>query len=131
MPAAYTLGKDYTVSGLSGATDLTVTRSGERIDVSTRKGAKPFKHTVAGFPDVTFECTVYADATTAFKIGEAYPIELNGESLTDAEGIDLVCMSAVREEPGDGIVTYRLTFKPGYASDTENQIDIGPGTWRE
>lgn len=129
MPT-YTLGRDYTVEGLVGCTDLTVTRSGERIDVSTRKGNKPYKHTIAGFPDFTFECTVFATATTTFSIGKAYNITLNGEALVTPSGAQPICMTANREEPIDGIVTYRLTFKQGLESDTPNQTPIGPGTWR-
>lgn len=125
MPSTYTLGRDYTVSGLTGATDLTYTQSGERIDVSTRAGSKPYKHTVAGFPDKTFECSVYATATTTFSIGKAYAVTLNGTALGD-----MICMDANREEPGDGIVTYRLTLKPGLESETANQTAIGPGDWR-
>lgn len=125
MPATYTLGKDYTVSGLTGATEMTVTRAGERIDVSTRAGAKPFKHTVAGFPDLTFECSVFATNTTAFSIGKGYTVTLAGASL----GM-LICMQANREEPGDGVITYRLTLKPGNESDVANQVAIGPGDYR-
>lgn len=129
MPA-YTLGRDYTVEGLTGATDLTVTYSGERIDVSTRKGAKPYKHTIAGFPDMTFECSVYATATTSFVVGKAYDITLNGADLVDGDDNSFICMSANREEPIDGVVTYRLTLKPGLESESPNQTTIGPGSWR-
>lgn len=123
MPS-YTLGRDYTVSGLTGATDLTVSYSGERIDVTTRAYNKPFKNTIAGFPDTTFECTVYATSSTSFTIGQEYTVDLNGNSLS------LICMAANREEPVDGLITYKLTFKPGLASDASNQTSIGPGTYR-
>lgn len=125
MAVTYTLGKDYTVSGLDGASELTVTREGERIDVTTRDGAKPFKLTVAGFANTTIECSVFAEETTSFKIGESYPLTLAGEEFAD-----LVCFSAVREEPQTGIITYRLKFRPGSASDEANQIEVGPGTYR-
>lgn len=125
MGATYTLGRDYTVDGLTAATDLTVSHSGERIDISTRAGAKPFKATVAGFPDLTFSCSAYAEDDTVFTIGKAYSITLNGGSA-----MSLICMSADRDETGDGIVTYKLTFKPGMESETANQVDIGPGTYR-
>lgn len=122
----YTLGRDYTVSGLTGATDLTVTYEGERIDVTTRKHQKPIKLTVAGFPDMTFECTVFATATTTFSVGKAYTLTLNGTPLEQ----DMICMTANREEPQAGIVTYKLTLKPGLESETADQIPIGPGDWR-
>jgi hypothetical protein len=125
MPATYTLGRDYTVAGLTGATDLEVTRSAERIDVSTRAGAKPIKRTVAGLPDLTFSCTVYAEALTKFVIGKGYAVTLNGTLLGT-----LVCMDANREEPQEGVVTYKLTLKTGLESATANQVDIGPGEYR-
>lgn len=124
MASTYVLGKDYTVSGLTGVSDLTLTLSGERIDVSTRAGAKPIKKTIAGFPDKSFECTVLAKADTFFTVGKAYALTLNGESLS------LICMSANREEPGEGIITYKLTMKPGEESDTANQVQVGPGQFR-
>lgn len=124
MPATYTLGRDYTVSGLTGATDLEVTRSGERIDVTTRAHTKPIKKTVAGFPDLTFSCTVYATAATTFTVGKAYAVTLNGDSLGS-----LICMDANREEPQDGVVTYKLVLKPGLESETKNQVPVGPGEY--
>lgn len=125
MAVTYTLGKDYTVSGLTGATDLTVTHAGERVDVTTRDAAKPFKLTVAGLTQVTFECSVYATNSTKFAIGDSYAVTVNGDSLGD-----LVCMSANREEPQDGVVTYKLTLRPGFESAVADQIDVGPGTYR-
>lgn len=125
MAVTYTLGKDYTVEGLNGASELTVTREGERIDVTTRDGAKPFKLTVAGFANTTIECSVFAESTTDFTIGKTYALTLNDEEFSD-----LVCFSAVREEPQSGIVTYRLKLRPGSASAEANQVDVGPGTYR-
>jgi hypothetical protein len=124
MAVTYTLGKDYTVSGLEGVTDLTLTLSGERIDITTRAGALPIKKTVASFPDKTFECTVLAEADTSFSVGKSYSCTINGEALS------LICMQANREEPQEGIVTYKLTLKPGQESEVANQIVIGPGDFR-
>lgn len=123
--ATYTLGRDYTVSGLTGATDLSISHSGERIDVTTREFNKPFKHTIAGFPQLTFECTVYATKETSFVIGKGYSVTANGNSLGT-----LICMSANREEPEDGIVTYKLTLRPGLESAEADQVTIGPGSYR-
>lgn len=119
MATTIKLGKDYTVSGLTGVTELELTRAGERIDVTTRAHQKPYKKTIAGFPDDTFTCTVLAEDTTKFTIGKAYPVTLNGTSFAT-----LVCMGANREEPQDGIVTYQLTLKPGVESTVANQADI-------
>lgn len=123
--ATYTLGRNYTVSGLTGASDLTVTRDGERIDVTTRENTKPVKLTVAGFEDMTLECTVLATSTTTFSVGKSYAITLNGGSA-----MDLICMAATREEPQAGVITYKLKFRPGEESETDDQVSIGPGTYR-
>jgi hypothetical protein len=121
--ATYTLGKDYTVSGLTGVSELTYTRTGERLDVTTRQGAKPYKKTVAGFGDETLECSVYeptgAGANfTGFKIGEQKTVVINGTS------IQAVIMSANRSEPQDGVVVYQLTLRPGEALDSDKQAPI-------
>lgn len=125
MAATISLGRDYTVSGLTGVSDLEVEYSGERIDVTTRYGAKPIKKTVAGFPNKTFTCTVLAEATTTFSVGKAYTVTLAGGS-----SMTLICMDANREEPQEGIVTYKLTLKPGTESTSANQVPIGPGAYR-
>jgi hypothetical protein len=119
--ATYTLGKDYTVSGLTGVSELTYTRTGERLDVTTREGAKPYKKTVAGFGDETLECSVYEPTTggfAGFKIGEQKTVVINGTS------IQAVIMSANRSEPQDGVVVYQLTLRPGDALDAGQQAPI-------
>lgn len=125
MPSVYTLGKDYTVTGLTAVTDLTVTRSAERVDVTTRKGDLPYKATDAGLIDEMFECTVYSEVDTEFTIGEIYPITVKGVTLTD-----MVCMSANREEQKDGLITFKLSFRRGVSAETCNQDIVGPGDYR-
>lgn len=125
MPSVYTLGKDYTVVGLTAVTDLTVTRSAERVDVTTRKGDMPYKATDAGLIDEMFECTVYAEANTEFVVGNTYTITVNSVALTD-----MVCMSANREEQKDGIITFKLTFRRGVEAEECNQDTVGPGDYR-
>lgn len=125
MAVTYTLGKNYTVEGLAGASELTVTKEGERVDVTTRANAKPFKLSVAGLQATTIECSVFAESTTSFTIGLTYDLTLN-----DIEYADLVCLNATREESGAGVITYKLKFRPGYPSDSDQQAEIGPGTYR-
>lgn len=124
MGATINLGRDYTVSGLTGVSDLEVSLSGERIDVTTRFGTKPIKNYLAGFPDKTFTATVLATSTTEFIIGKAYSVTLPSGALS------LICLQANREEPQEGVITYKLTLKPGLESEVENQIPVGPGTYR-
>lgn len=125
MPSTYSLGKSYTVSGLPGVSELTVTKTGERIDVTTRCATLPIKQTDTGLIDTTFECTVLAQADTEFVIGKAYAVTVKGQSLGD-----LVCMTANREEPQTGVINFKLTLKLGEESELGNQITIGPGTYR-
>ncbi len=125
MPSTYSLGKDFTVAGLTGVSELTVTKSGERIDVTTRCAQKPIKQTDTGLEDRTFECTVLATATTTFVLGKGYTVTVKGESLGE-----LICMTANREEPQAGVINFKLTLKPGVESETANQITIGPGDYR-
>lgn len=124
MAATINLGKDYTVNGLSGVSDLELTRTSERIDVTTRAGAKPIKKTMTGIDDNTFTGTVLGTATTSFVIGKEYSLTLAGASIS------LICMSVVREEPQEGVYNYKLTMKLGLESDSANQLDVGPGDFR-
>lgn len=125
MAATINLGKDWTLSGLAGCSDLTVTRSAEAIDTTTRSGAKPIKKVKGGIPDYTFEGTVFATATTKFSIGESYSLTVNGGTAKD-----VVCLTANREEPQEGVVTFKVTMKPGVASEAANKLDVGPGDYR-
>jgi hypothetical protein len=122
MPSTYTLGKDYTVNGLTGATDLEVTRSSDRIDVTARGNRVPIKNQVSGLVDLTFSCSVFAKSDTVFEIGKGYTVSLQGTAIPD-----LICVDANREEPQEGIITYSLTFKQGFASETCNIVEVGPG----
>ena len=125
MAATINLGKDWTLSGLAGVSDLTVTRSAEGIDTTTRSGAKPIKKVKGGIPDYTFEGTVLATATTSMVIGQGYSLVINGGTAKD-----VICLTANREEPQEGVVTYKVTMKPGVASDTANQVTVGPSDYR-
>lgn len=124
MATTVSLGKDYTVSGLTGTTELTVTFSAEGVDTTTRFGA-PIKRVRAGIPDYTFEGTVLGTAANSFVIGQGYTLTLNGDTPKD-----VICMNVTREEPGDGTCSFKLTMKPGVASESANQITVGPGTYR-
>lgn len=124
MAATINLGKNWTLTGLTGCSDLTVTRSGDAIDTTTRSGAAPIKKVKAGIPDYTFEGTVLAGATTAFVIGKEYVLTVNG-------GVkNVICLSANREEPQEGVVTYKLTMKPGLESEGVNQVTVGASDYR-
>lgn len=125
MAVTINLGKDYTVAGLTGVSDLEMTYTGERIDVTTRFGVKPIKRYKTGFPDKTFTCTVLGKNDTSFTIGQEYSITLAGTVFS------LICMSANREEPQTGIYNYKLTMKPGVQSEAENQLAVGPGDFRQ
>jgi hypothetical protein len=105
--ATYTLGKDYTVEGLTGASDLTWTQAGERLDVTTREGTKPYKKTVAGLVKHTVDCSVLAQDSTKFEIGETVSLVLNDQERT------CIVVQANRSEPKDGVVTYSLQLTPG------------------
>jgi hypothetical protein len=125
MAATINLGKDWTLTGLAGVSDLTVTRSVEAIDTTTRSGAKPIKKVKGGIPDYTFEGTVLATATTSMVIGQSYALVINGGTAKD-----VVCLTANREEPQEGVITYKVTMKPGVASETANLVTVGPSEYR-
>jgi len=124
MPATINLGKDYTVNGLPGVTNLTVTRTADGIDTTTRSGDLPIKRVKSGLPDYTFEGTVLGEASTEFEIGKAYTLTLNGAQK------ELILMDCNVEQPQDGVYQFKLTMRPGVESATANRIKVGPSTWR-
>lgn len=104
------LGKDYTItSGLTNVSDLTLTYSAEKIDITTRAGSLPLKYTEAGLAKITLECTVIAESGTTYSVGGAVSVASSGYTGT------VVVVSADRDEPDDGPVTYKLTLTPGSA----------------
>jgi len=111
MATTISLGKSYTITGaLANVSDLTVTKSAEKIDVTTRFGTKPLKFTEAGLPKITLECTVLAEAETSYQIGGQVSV-----TCTDYTG-NAIVVNADRDEPDDGPVQYKLTLTPGTAS---------------
>lgn len=105
------LGKDYTVSGsVENISDLSLTIGGEKLDSTTRKGTLPLKTYEAGLTKKVFECTVLAEASTSYQIGGLVTL-----TCADHSGSILVT-NAVRGEPKEGFVDYKLTLTPGNAS---------------
>lgn len=110
MASTISLGKDYTISsGLTNVSDLTLTRSGEKIDITTRAGALPIKHTEAGLQKLTLECTIIAEQATTYSVGGSVSVASSGFTGS------VIVVSADRSEPQDGLVTYKLTMTPGTA----------------
>lgn len=117
--ATINLGKDYTISGgLSNATDLTLTYSGDTIDATTRSGSKPVKHVEAGLNKITLEATILVEDTTSYSIGQA--VSVTSSAFTGS----VIVLDAQYEEPDDGMVNVKLTLTPGTASDVADQIAV-------
>jgi hypothetical protein len=117
MSATISLGKDYTITGgISNVSDLTLNRQAEKIDITTRAGSDPLKFTAAGLPKITLECTVIAESSTSYSIGQSVSVASSG--YTGA----LIVTNADRDEPDDGPVTYKLTLTPGVASATPVEV---------
>lgn len=115
--ATISLGKDFTITGgLTNVSDLTLTRAAEKIDITTRTGAKPLKHTEAGLQKITLECTIIAEASTTYAVGAA--VSLASSGYTGA----VIVSNADRSEPNDGLVTYKLTLTPGTASPVTVEV---------
>lgn len=113
MAATINLGKDYTISGgITNVTDLTLNRTGEKIDITTRFGSLPLKFTTAGLPKVTLECTVLAESSTTYSVGATVAVASSGYTGS------VIVLDAERDEPEEGPVTYKLTLTPGTALPT-------------
>ena len=102
MPTTSTvqLGKDVTISGVSGARSCTVTNSANEIDV-TKFGdtSRKFRR---GLVEQTVEIECVEDpGVTA---GSSFTI-----SGTNTGNATFVCTSVKRDEPLDGVVTYTVS----------------------
>jgi orotidine-5'-phosphate decarboxylase len=116
MPTTIQLGKNTTISGLTGVQDVSMTTESEKVDATTKGSTGVYKRTVAGLTSRMLEATVLGDATQSY--GKQVAVTVGGFSITG------VVTSAKRTQPIAGAEAVSITIKPGIALDAGDQVTI-------
>jgi hypothetical protein len=105
---AITLGKDVTITGLTGARSVTVSNSAAEIDVTK------FGDDARKFKKALIEQTVEIECVDDPGVSAGGTFTLGGTKLSNA--VAFIVTSVARSEPIDGIVTYTVSAS---RSDTQ------------
>jgi hypothetical protein len=121
MATTIQLGKNTTISGLTGVQDVSMTIEAEKVDATTKGSAGIYKRTVAGLQSRTLEATVLGDSTQNY--GKSVYVTVTPSGGT-AFGITGVVTSAKRTQPISGAEAVSVTIKPGTALDANDQVTV-------
>lgn len=106
---AITLGKDVTITGLTGARSVTVNNSAAEVDVTK------FGDTARKFRKALIEQTVEVECVDAPGVQIGATFTLSGMDTGNA--VEYIVTNIARSEPIDGIITFTVS---GSRSDTQS-----------
>jgi hypothetical protein len=121
MATTILLGKNTTISGLTGVQDVSMTIESEKVDATTKGSAGIYKRTMAGLMARTLEATVLGDGSQTY--GKAVSVTVSPSGGT-AFAISGVITSAKRTQPVGGAEAVSLTIKPGVPLDNADQVTV-------
>ena len=98
---AITLGKDVTITGLTGARSVSVTNSAAEVDVTK------FGDTARKFKKALIEQTVEVECVDDPGVAAGDTFTLGGSSTGNS--IEFIVTSVARSEPIDGISTFTVS----------------------
>ena len=98
---AITLGKDVTITGLTGARSVSVTNSAAEVDVTK------FGDTARKFKKAMIEQTVEVECVDDPGIAAGATFTLGG--VATGNTVEFIVTSVARSEPIDGIATYTVS----------------------
>jgi len=98
---AITLGKDVTITGLTGARSVSVTNSAAEVDVTK------FGDTSRKFRKAMIEQTVEVECVDDPGVAAGASFTLGGVATGNA--VEFIVTSVARSEPIDGIETYTVS----------------------
>jgi hypothetical protein len=98
---AITLGKDVTVTGLTGARSVTVSNSAAEVDVTK------FGDTARKFRKALIEQTVEVECVDSPGVNIGATFTLGG--MDTGDGVEYVVTNIARSEPIDGIITFTVS----------------------
>lgn len=103
---AITLGKDVTITGLTGARTITLNNTANEIDVTTfADGSAGFRKFKKALIEQTIEVECVDDPGVA--IGASFTLTDTG--LATNSGVEYVVTNIARGEPIDGIQTFTVS----------------------
>jgi hypothetical protein len=121
MATTILLGKDTTISGLTGVQDVSMTIEAEKVDATTKGSTGVYKRTVAGLQSRTLEATVLGDSTQSYGKAVTVTVSVTGGTAFSITG---VLTSAKRTQPIGGAEAVSVTIKPGVALDAGDQVTV-------
>jgi hypothetical protein len=121
MPTTILLGKDTTISGLTGVQDVSMTIESEKVDATTKGSTGVYKRTVAGLQARTLEATVLGDSTQKYGRQVSVTVAPSGGTAFAITG---VITSAKRTQPIGGAEAVSITIKPGVALAEADQVEV-------
>jgi hypothetical protein len=103
---AVTLGKDVTISGLTGARSITINNTGNEIDVTSfADGATGFRK----FRKALIEQTIEVECVDSPGVNIGASFTLTDTGLATNSGVKYVVTNIARAEPIDGIQTFTVS----------------------
>jgi hypothetical protein len=122
MATTIQLGKNTTISGLTGVQDVSMTIESEKVDVTTKGSTGIYKRTAAGLQSRTLEATVLGDSAQTY--GKQVSVTVTPTGGGTAFGITGVVTSAKRTQPIGGAEAVSITIKPGTALPDGDQVTV-------
>jgi len=119
--ATILLGKNTTITGLTGVQDVSMTIETEKVDATTRGATGVYKRTIAGLQSRMLEATVLGDSVQTYGKEVAVNVTATG---TTGFSITGVITSAKRTQPIGGAEAVSITIKPGIALDVSDQVNV-------
>jgi len=121
MATTIKLGKNTTVSGLTGVVDSSITLEVEKVDATTRGSTGLYKRIVAGLQSRTLEVTVLGDYSHEWGALKAVTVNVSGAAQLTMTG---VVTNVKRSEPIGDKITSTLTIKPGEQVEAGDTISV-------
>jgi hypothetical protein len=121
MATTIKLGKNTSVSGVTGVVDASMKIEVEKVDATTRGSSGVYKRTVAGLQSRTLEVTAIGDYTRIYGAQTSVTVAVSGAAEFAMTG---VITNVKRSEPIGDKISSSITIKPGDPLDAGDRINV-------
>ena len=121
MATTIKLGKNTTVSNVTGVVDASMKIEVEKVDATTRGATGVYKRTVAGLQSRTLEVTAIGDYSRIFGAPTFVEVRVSGSLEFGMTG---VITNVKRSEPIGDKISSTITIKPGDPLDADDRITV-------